>query len=300
MLQHLGFFEESVHFRTDNPIEEIWSFILRYSDINYLKKVWKNRQDDEYIYVSICLKQAYEYYLASKGQTLNTKPLLLYYSFLSLSKAILFIINDERPPEYHGLCKEQLNKEIKTINDLLDFSAEINQGVFIKLAEAFDYKVSVGQRLTLGNFLFNTIELSYDLSQYFNKNPGFISPKVSAYINGEIKITFNNILDHKEDSIIDFLTKLLTEFTSESKDSSLIFKSNIGISEIGDKDYDTKATALLKKYFSFSALPDDNYYININEYKMPNLLAYYGIMYILSTIVRYKPDKLYQMINDKC
>jgi hypothetical protein len=301
MLYHLGHFEESVSIRTDNPIEEIWSFFLRNSDVNYLKKVWTDRTEVEYIYVSMCLKQSYEYYVASKGLTLNTKPLLLYYSFLNLTKATLFILNDERPPDYHGLCKENLNNDLTSANDILEFSAEINNGVFKKLAEALGFELVLNRRFTLGEFLMNAIELNSDYCNYFSKKPGFIIPKVDAFIDGEIDITISNCVQNQEDGLGEKMINFFNEFSSEFKESSLVLKKKIELSKIGDKEYDKKACLLLNKYFSYSVFSDGQYYINVNEddLRMPNALAYFGIMYILSSIVRYKPDKLHQLINDK-
>jgi hypothetical protein len=301
MLAYLGHFEESVRIRTDNPIEEIWSLFLRYSDVNYLKKAWADRTEEEYTYVATCLKQSYEYFKASTNLTLYTKPVLLYYSFLNLTKATLYILKDVRPPDYHGLCKENLDHEITSVDDLLSFSAEVNNGVFKTLAETLDTNLALGKRFILEDFFNNTIELNKDFCDYFDKKKSFLIPEVDFYHNGVINVIFNNFTSNKDDSLYKLIISLFDGFTHEYKEPNLILTKKIELNHLDKDDYFKKASALFKNYFSFSIFSDEMYYINTNDknLKLPDAVAYLGIMYILSSIVRYKPDKIYKLINDR-
>ncbi|ALO17376.1 hypothetical protein L21SP5_03781 [Salinivirga cyanobacteriivorans] len=300
-LQHIGHIEKSIILRTENPIEEIWSYFLRFSDFNYIKNSWTNRDDCEYIYVTICIKQSYEYYKASLGLSLNTRPLLLYYSFLNLTKATLYIAQDERPPDYHGLCKENIEKDIKSIDDILDFSAEVNNGVFKKLAELLDFNINLNKRLTLADFLKNSIELNNDYSHYFKQSPSFIIPKVDSFLDGELNITFNVGFLKDDSEKINRIKTTFKNFEFEQNEMNLIFKKKIDLNTGQPGEYDKKAWDILKEYFLLSVFNDNKYHMNINDKEslLPNSLAYFGILYILSSIVRYKPDKLHNLIMDR-
>lgn len=97
------------------------------------------------------------------------------------------------------------------------------------------------------------------------------------------------------------IISLFDGFTQEYKESTLILTSKIEYNQSDRDDYFKKAKALFKNYFSFSIYSDESYYININnkDLQLPDAVAYFGIMYILSSIVRYKPDKIYKLINDR-
>jgi hypothetical protein len=210
-------------------------------------------------------------------------------------------LNDKRPPDYHGLCKENLEKEITSANDLLDFSAETNNGIFKDLGAKIGVTLNNGQRLSMGDFFSNALELNHDYCLYFSKIPGFITAKVDTYVNGEINIVFTENILKTETGLAEKLIKKFEEFSFENQGPTLVFKKRLDLKTLGNREFDVQASVLFKKYFSFSVFSGSPYYVNINDdsRRLSNALAFFGIMYILSSVVRYKPDRMYKLLNEK-
>jgi hypothetical protein len=147
----------------------------------------------------------------------------------------------------------------------------------------------------------NTLELNFDYCAYFEKKQSFLPTHIDAYGNGDINIIFSEEIINQYDSLDERFSELFKEFACHRKDGTITFVKNLELGANQNKEYDLKATDLLKKYFIFSTYLDQQYYVNVNETEkqMPNTLAYFGILYILSSIVRYKPDKLHKLIDDK-
>ena len=128
-LHYIRKLEEYIFIRTDNPMKEIWERILLLGDYHYLSERWKNQTPETITTVSTNIKQAHEYYLASKNATLLTRPLLIYYCFLNLAKAFLYLMENV-PHDFHGLGQTEMSESILVV------SIEIkNKGVFSSLAE---------------------------------------------------------------------------------------------------------------------------------------------------------------------
>jgi hypothetical protein len=70
--------------------------------------------------ITMCLKQATEYFSAAEEVSINTSPLLLFYGMLSLAKALI-VSNKEtiylEDIQYHGLDTRPRTDELKTYHD---------------------------------------------------------------------------------------------------------------------------------------------------------------------------------------
>jgi hypothetical protein len=223
---YLGILEKYQAIRTDRPLYEIWSRLLQLTDINYLSLGWKDRAAEEYLYVSTSITQAHEYYTAGRTVSLKTKPLLMYYSFLNLTKAILYILEDKKPIEFHGLSKPELGKTI------LDYSTKVNDGVFLSLAKYLQSNIKVGDILTLEDFILNAIELTYSYADYFRKPSKVIEPEVEVYSDGDIYLIFKGNILKSIPNLLDKLrtnTEILSDFDVIEDDQELKLKNKISI-----------------------------------------------------------------------
>ncbi|MCK6259506.1 YaaC family protein [Fictibacillus sp. KIGAM418] len=300
-LSYIGMYENYSKIQSDNPLRDIWDMILKNSDINFLSQRWEEKDMDSYTYVSTSITQAYEYFRASKVSSLKTRPLLLYYSFLNLTKAILFLKSNKKPTNYHGLCKEKIEKKIEKSEDFLLFSAEVNNGVFYQLGELIGTQPAIKTIFTLEDLFNNIVELSAVFSEYFNKNHNFICPKVDGYSNGVLKLTFNKeVLSVNEITKTNLEETFIKEFSLEEDEQNIIFYNKLNKQGEEYNIFHKQATEILEKYFSFSVYDDKRYYFNCNNStKINGALACYGIMYLLSSIVRYKPEHIYKLLDDK-
>lgn len=290
-LQCIGKFENCHKWVSENPIKDIWDEFQKIGEISHLTKHWKDQKSENYIYVSTSITQAFEYYKASKVTSLKTRPLLLYYSLLNLAKAILFLKNDKRPADYHGLCKPSFSK------DILQVSAKVNKGVFSDLSNLFDFNLKEGQTFNLADFCETALEVYWDFSNYFEIQPKIITPNVDAYFNGDLFLIFNKknmlITDKIKTS-----TNLLDDFYVVEDDNILKLKNKVSLER--NKTYE-EGSILIEKHFEFSVFYNQAYYINLNEKekKIPQIMAYFGILYILSNLVRYKPESIHEILEEK-
>jgi len=75
-----------------STIEEgVWRYIDLFSEYYDLRK--RTNSTEKASQISFCLRQASEYYQASKQATILTKPVLLYYGMLNLCKALILLKN---------------------------------------------------------------------------------------------------------------------------------------------------------------------------------------------------------------
>lgn len=303
-LSYLGNYRKMKTIRAENQIDGVWQKLLILSDINYLKKVWKSMEDEDYIYVSTSLKQSHDYYIASKTISMKTRPLLLYYCFLNLTKAVLYMKTDKKPSKYHGLCKENIDKRIEDSNDVLNFSVESNNGIFRELAEAFNYTIPVGQKYIFKDFIKNNIELYRDCIDYFGIVPLFIFPSIDGYSDNHLKITFDKrVLSYFKVSDEEITEKFKNKlaYKVESTDDKLVYDFVVSNEKLDFKEFSKKVIELISDIVSYSVFDDGRYYINLapQSDRIPNANTYFGIMYILSSIVRYKPEHIYNLIDNK-
>jgi hypothetical protein len=286
-LKSLQFLEDAIHHSTENPLAEIWDTFLRLTDIGYLTPRWKGRPEPEYLEVATLLAQAHEYHTASNTVTLNTKPLLIYYSFLNLTKAVLFMAMDKRPSDYHGLCKPSAGQ------GFLDFSIETNKGVFLSLADFLGEPVPEKRKIPMRHFISNLIELRHAYADYFQAKPSIYAPHVDVFLSGGIGVSFGADFVLKERLMETAVYKrLLEDFDAEPKDDKGVYLK--AKSAAGPLD-------IMKKHFSFSVFADRSYYLNFNEpdILMSQAVGYYGMMYVLATIVRYEPGEIHKYLNDR-
>jgi hypothetical protein len=298
--QFIGKLERCRRVRTDDALGEIWKTFLKLTDFRYLEPRWQGHSNEDLTRVVTYLRQAYEYHLASKGTSLLTRPVLAYYSFLNLAKAVLSLVTDNTPSDYHGLCRHHMD------NSLLQVSAQTNNGVFRDLANTLGSPIGSGLRLNIENLVLNTVELRDSYCDYFQKSPLIIEPMVDIYLNGEIYVTFRpsaflgldrirflDVLSESTDLFNDF-----DEQKDESRQEMLKLKIKVPIPR---EEFNARGSDLLARHFMFSVFDSRSYYLNLN--KRQNQLhpgaAYFGIMFLLSSIARYGPNYIDQFVNLK-
>lgn len=296
-MRYIGFFEKYTYIRAENPVEKIWNILMMHSDVNYLKKYWSDRSDEDYLYTTTSIKQAYEYYLASKTLSLNTKPLLLYYSCLNLTKAALFIANDATPNgNYHGLyeSKENKTKRILSPNDFLDFKVLSNDGIFSDLAKTLGNEIPHKTEFSMRQFLIDAIELRNAYTGYFNHNSPIIIPSIEISHHGDIEIIFFNF-DQLKAEIADEIKTRFLAFDQKLESNYLYLRTTIKRTN----NYDDDLKEVLDPLFDFSVLSNNTYYYNTNPQKIPNSASLFGISFLLGCLVRYHPEKLYNLFSEK-
>lgn len=115
--------------------EGVWRYLDLFFQLANLKRVAGNPKRANLINLSF--RQGKEYYQTSKEATVLTKPTLLYYGMLNLSKALILLRDPNVTPDdfhYHGLTsKPTRGSRPVTRRSLLTLRCRVSGGVFPNL-----------------------------------------------------------------------------------------------------------------------------------------------------------------------
>ena len=108
-LSYSGSFQDGIHLTTENPLEEIWSFLALYGSEEYLREKVTDAKNKDALadYVAVRIRQAIGLREAAREATLLTSPLTLYYSVLNVTRACMAIREEILESKHHGLIFEQ-------------------------------------------------------------------------------------------------------------------------------------------------------------------------------------------------
>lgn len=305
---------------TETPLKDLWEHLKFLSIENNCKRllngeIQSNRTitysegaviDKKSKQISMCIKQAHEYFVASESVSINTSPLLLFYGMLSLSKALIIANKEEiylDDIKYHGLETRPRYEFLNTyIEDELNWKIEkefavTNLGVFSYLLEILDdFSFPQYSVIEFQNILKCIPELQGIYEKYYAESSSILSLyscKINEAPNYSLKLFIQgtdsvdmikvipelqndfNISDqlHHEQSI---------EFTSNNLSS---FPKYMGIVSPQAGGY-----YLIKGLKYYNGRQFENRYISLGS------LDYVG-MYILSVCVRYKQVLWGQIIS---
>ena len=140
---------------TEYPVSEIWKFLRFFNDEKFtckkiciihnlewskLKESKKSNIKKQARQIRYCIQQAEEYFNASSQVGLPTRPNLLYYGAVSLSKALILLKNDgtfsfdkqrkkQNNHNHHGLEKKF---NVIRNSDLETFLKDLSCNIFLK------------------------------------------------------------------------------------------------------------------------------------------------------------------------
>lgn len=92
--------------KTENPLNEVWIYLKNFLNKDYSAnkiikfhpeidyKIYKKNIEKQAKQIIYSLKQSIEYFQASNNVSIITKPLLLYYGAVCLSRVVILLKND--------------------------------------------------------------------------------------------------------------------------------------------------------------------------------------------------------------
>lgn len=305
---------------TETPLKDIWEHIRFLSIENNCKRLLKgeiksNRtlfySQDEILNkkakeISMCLKQADEYFHASETTSINTSPLLLFYGMLSLSKAII-VANKETlyldDIKYHGLETRPRYNFLKTYNEnpsswcIEKEYAVTNDGVFSYLVEILDdFTFPSSSVIEFKDIIKCVPELWGIYEKYYDES----SNVLSLYSHEEkTDPTYNlrlNVSGTDSQKILNVIPELQIDFEVGEElyhDQSVVFTSNKLNSfpdYLGIYTPQFGGNYLIKGIRFFDGSNYQNKFISLESLD-------YISMYILSICVRYKQVLWRQVIS---
>jgi len=115
--------------------EGVWRYLDLFFQLAYLKRMTGSPKRANLI--NLYFRQGKEYYQTSKEATVLTKPMLLYYGMLNLSKALILLRDPDVTPDnfqFHGLTsKPKRGSRPVTRRSLLTLRCRVLGGVFPNL-----------------------------------------------------------------------------------------------------------------------------------------------------------------------
>jgi hypothetical protein len=122
----IGSFQTGRRYESENPMEEVWSRIAKLGATTALRdglcnSVEASHTDKIARYAALRIRQAVEFRQATRGSTVLTAPLTLYYSFLNLVRALLSLSTAKEPSRTHGL-------RFSSASSLFDTTAVVQAG----------------------------------------------------------------------------------------------------------------------------------------------------------------------------
>lgn len=287
---YIGDLDRYTTIKAENAEKYLWSEFLKYRDISFIKRFWPGQNEEDYRFISSSSYQAYEYFEASKSASIYTRPMLLYYSILNLTKSVLFFCSESKPKDYHGICKFNFT------TDFMLSEGESNNGIFTELSKYLGVTIPNGRKYTLRYFVKNITELSNDYNNEFDDKSMLIPINLNATMGGFMSASISKATGVTKDIIV-ANSNILDDFDIVSDDASICLKSK---REFSYPEIETIGKDMLKQHLVFSIYPNNYDFINLNEPKkqqLPQLVNYFGMLAILSNLVRYKPERVYEITN---
>lgn len=169
---------------TENAEKDLWNHISFFENHHNCKKLLSgefsskrkiryigNTLDEKASQISMCIRQAKEYYYAYENTSINTSPLLLFYGMLSLSKALIIANNEDTFLDSSELMAHGISSKIKNQESLTNQNLKVKEkGTFVSLAKTISNVVFVNN--TIINFkdlLSIKPEISEIYELYFNE-----------------------------------------------------------------------------------------------------------------------------------
>lgn len=188
-IPYVGSFQRGTILRSSDPLETVWRHIERIGTVDNLTRIAKSKGHKSKIVrpASLKLRQAIELRRASRDSSALTKPLLLYYSMLNLTRGVLLAFQGDFGSPSHGL-------RYRAGPTLLECKAEVGaQGTFRTFAQSLGTPIAdLDNKIYSLRDLFAVMPESQGDFYLLDKGTSsVIRVEVRAYINGEEPTTLH-------------------------------------------------------------------------------------------------------------
>jgi hypothetical protein len=290
---HIGSFQIPNRFESENPLEEVWSWIARYGTKDYIinnlhpenpKIDWEAHVN----YGVVRVKQAVEFRNSASTTTLLTKPLTLYYSFLNLTRAFLALGPEIMPTSSHGL-------KFEAGGSLLRSKAKLVKGTFTDYLSSIGIKWQKNTVVSLEDALARIIEIHQDFVSLRISESYVFPVKLQVATGGPIYIdplkphdTFPENWEAEFPSLQEKCT------LSEDKEGFTI--ENKAICE-NHESLSTYIHKILLHDLIYSPMNSPWYLVReVDSHPSLSRASYYFIaVFILGSIVRYEPELMLEV-----
>jgi hypothetical protein len=292
-LSYVGSFQKGPRLFTESPLEAVWSQVARLGITAYIQEAVASsspppvRPWEEWgPYAVARIRQAVEFRRASRGTTLLTRPLPLYYAFLNLLRGALALDKQVCAGKAHGLTY--------TANpDLLRSAAHASSGTLSDYLTAISVSFSPVTSVSLLDCLSYIPEVS---SEYIGLKSGWTNAtavRVEAAMSGKVLLHVH--YQHDEAGFRKnwdaWLPQLASLCSLEPTGTTLRVAPSVDTSTL------EAISDFLRSHLWVNLIWSDIpiWYVPLQQGSIPLLprLAYYYVaLFILSSAVRYEPESL--------
>jgi YaaC-like Protein len=291
-LAYVGPLKRGAYVRSESPLEEVWNWIARFGISGWLQKntsaakPWK----DWGPYSVVRVRQAVEFRAAARQGSILTRPLPLYYSLLNLLRGFFAMSQGAEPKKKHGLIFVRESEP-----NIFQTGAELTDGTFTDYLDALKIPRQKKSVITLGEALLRIIETAADYISASIGQAEVFQVNVEAYQqSGRVRLHFYGTGQEDEfrNSWQEWFPKLRGLCSAESTGRMLmvdVTKVNTTTRE-AISDFCHKVLEVnLKSY------EDPSWYAirhSKPELDLPRPALYFIGAFILSSVVRYRPESL--------
>lgn len=282
--------------------------------------------------INLYFRQGKEYYQTSKEATVLTKPMLLYYGMLNLSKALILLRDPNVTPDnfqFHGLTtKPRRGSRPVTRRSLLTLRCRVSGGVFPNLLRC-EAKDRYSIRTIRG-----PIDVIEDITAHFPRQLQLAGE--SVYLVSEIialipelsqLVVDNTKIQPRMARILDFwLVRPTPERVVPNMPSAaklVIMHDNQERTKETIRSFDKRKILRHWKFkedslnvfiYEIASMQNTYYYPHIREtlfgekfglfdsrtrMELPEIIMHYLLMFILGDAARYKPDLWCKMMENR-
>ena len=318
---------ETIDIPTDDPDQEIW-FRLSEDESEYSTHQKFSRYlqeegieiDNAQIeasarYFSYCIRQAKEYFTAAKSVSILTKPLLLFYGMVCLAKTLILLkepeyprlLREEKNRRSHGLGSRDQERETSLVEE--DQVTIQDNGTFADLYRTYKRDLPSERSYSLRDLMGWIPELYPQIARHDRFQMKLASGNSDIILwEGKVRLSLHifNADQFSDRELYDFYPFLEEHFDASEADPGLQFmgrSNHVTRDQTSDRTRETSGVAgleqVLSEYSRYSYFTIMYLHPVHEKFQLNPLLASYMLMYGLSRVCRYMPDKWGRVIEGK-
>jgi len=287
---------------------DIWSFYRC-----LIKKCVAKKKENEALSF---LEQAFDFYSAAEKQSIGSKPLLFYYSFLNLVKIALIIRKIDFPPvAKHGLYdpKENVRERLRLEGQIIKIKglAQDHSEIFPEFVKILGGKIKANNETKIVELLGLIPSIHRAYVEHLNEKPAFL-PITNVCVLKKRKNLWARLDCSKSDkdvrqtiSSIRRLQSFKGIFHKAKSSTTSLYSFETDPMVFSNRNLDSsieKLQSKIKQIGVWSILTTEGYrhYILYAPNNMlPQLACSYAVMFYLGSITRYKPYDFDKILSGK-
>lgn len=295
----IGSFQFGLHFHSEEPRAQAWAHVARLATADHVAELYKPATGSEEArkipeYATARIRQAIEFREAAQSATLLTRPLPLYYSFMNLTRGFLALREDKISRRNHGV-------RFRGASDILDAAVTFeDRGTCREFLNCYQWPHGGDQQVTLRECLSEIVEVHGIFDSPRRGMSRVIPVKVEAMMSGPVTLEFVGRHRLAIDKFREDWTRLFPQLSDccdlEPEGRKLRVRPTVDTASV-----EAVATFCHEKLLTNLVESDVPTWYAVchheNGTPLPRPANYLVAMFILSSIVRYEPEAMLDLLR---